>query len=214
MPCCPDWVGYHCCRLVRVTSLTLSWLQDDLALAPIQPRPSFGCTAWPLLPPPSLSSRAALISIHQQLMEGQTDSFLPGPVSSSWSSLTHLPLLYLPPYRQLLSSLVSRHCPLACTTSACVRVWLWAARVGVMSANAHPPYPRCSMSEHVSGSGSWTWCGRCHPGIYAFSEGTLGRRHSAVLKSKVTLPSHLLCHLLYGAEMLGVQRQKGDWLCP
>lgn len=159
-----------------------------------------------LLPPSP--SRAALISIHQQLMEGQTDSFLPGPVSSSWSSLTHLPLLYLPPYRQLLSSLVSRHCPLACTTSACVRVWLWAARVGVMSANAHPPYPRCSMSEHVLGSGSWTWCGRCHPGIYAFSEGTLGRRHSAVLKSKVTLPSHLLCHLLYGAEMLGVQRQK------
>lgn len=211
MPCCPDWVGYHCCRLVRVTSLTLSWLQDELALAPVQPRPSFGCTAWPQLPHSSLSSRAALISIHQQLMEGQTDSFLPGPVSSSWSSLTHLPASLPSSISTATQQPGFQALP---ATPACVRVWLWAASVGVMSANAHPPYPRCSMSEHVSGSGSWTWCGRCHPGIYAFSAGTLGRRHIAVLKSKVTLPSHLLCHLLYGAEMLGVQRQKGDWLCP
>lgn len=70
---------------------TLSWLQGELVWLPSRLLSPLSCwtvaSATSSRPPPPFS----LISICQQLVEGQTDTFLPVPVSSSGSGLTHLP---------------------------------------------------------------------------------------------------------------------------
>lgn len=67
-------MGSRCSPLV--SSLSVSWLQGQLGLAAIQALESsvlLYCALCPLFP--ASPSRAALISVCQQLMEGQTDTF-------------------------------------------------------------------------------------------------------------------------------------------
>lgn len=99
---CPFSVGSHHLRCLAVRPgwgttaalscqlPTLSWLQGELVWLPSRLLSPLSC--WTVAsatspPPPPFS----LISICQQLVEGQTDTFLPVPVSSSGSGLTHLP---------------------------------------------------------------------------------------------------------------------------